>query len=695
MKTRTLRPWFYDVAARCTTGLIRLSGALGLYFLFGLLASFAFASGGTTDPMASTHGSLWLLTNDGGHNEALLVETKVAIDVSGMIARASIKQHFRNNSDLWAEGIYVFPLPDNAAVDRFRLRIGDRIIEGQIEARDAARKSYQTAKIQGKQAGLVEQQRPNVFTTSIANIAPEDTLEVEIEYQQTVTYRDGRFHLRFPLVTGPRFRASAPGADNADAATDVSTIVSEEPVNAVFIHITLDAGVPLASLDSGYHEIDVRQTDSDRYSIALASDGVMADRDFELTWTPEFVDRPRTAVFRQQLDGYEYALLSILPPDLRSLGQQILPRDVIFVIDVSGSMSGASIEQARTSVLHALARMKPQDRFNVIWFNDRTERLYPKSVSATRGNIQFASNFIGSLRADGGTVMMPALALALNDQPDIDRLRQIVFITDGNVDNEKELFALIKRQLGENRLFTVGIGSAPNSYFMHKAARSGRGTYTFIGKLDEVEQKTRALFEQMESPSLVNIDVRLEGGEIEVFPQPIPDLYLGEPLTVLIRGRSLGDKVVVYGDYGDSLWQQETVLDRTGSHTGISTAWARAKIRSLMEQHHDAESGVVRESLKRNVIRLAMNHNLVSQFTSMVAVDATPVNSTGELYSEKLKTSLPHGWRPQQSRQPIGQQILLAQLNLPQTATSASLHAMIAAMLFALAMVFYLWRKSL
>jgi Ca-activated chloride channel family protein len=695
MRTTTSTPCISGILTGWMTWLIRLTGAFALYALFGLLADVAYAASGTADPLKATNGSVWLHADNGRPVEALLLETEVDIDVTGMIARARIKQRFQNTLDIWAEGTYVFPLPENAAVDHFRLQTGGRSIEGQVQERTAARQVYETARNQGKQAALMEQQRPNVFTTSIANIAPHDTLTVEIEYQQTIAYRDGRYRLRIPLVTGPRYHALAPNPADQDDKTDVGVVVADKPVNSIYLHVMLDAGVPLSTLDSTYHEIDVLQTDSNRYSIALRDHTAFADRDFELTWSPEPDRLPRAAVFSQRHKGHEYALVSILPPDLQSLGQQLLPRDVVFILDVSGSMSGAPIEQARSSLIHALARLKAGDRFNLIWFNDRTERLYPGSVPATDDNIRYASQFIDRLQADGGTVMKPALVLALNDQPDSNRLRQIVFITDGNVDNEKELFALIDKRLGGNRLFTVGIGSAPNGHFMRKSARSGRGSYTFIGKLDEVEARTRTLFKQMESPALVDIDVGIEGESVEIFPQPVPDLYLGEPLTVLIRGKRLGDTVSVSGDYGESLWRQDVRLEHKSSHPGISTAWAREKVTTLMERHHDADSKSRRESLKNEIVRLSLDHHLVSRFTSLVAVDTTPVNSSGLLYSEKLKTSLPHGWDPARRPLPTGQQVLLAQLALPQTATGAAQHGLTALMLFALAMVFYFWRKLL
>ena len=675
--------------------LLRLTGALALYFCFGLLAEYAYASNDEPDPLESTIGSVWLLPETGSYVNALLLETDVSFDVSGIVARATVKQRFRNTGSLWAEGIYVFPLPENAAVDHFRLHIGERQIEGQIQERALAQKTYENARKQGRQAGLVEQQRANVFTTVLANIAPGEEITVEIEYQQTLDYKDGSYRLRFPMVIGPRFHATNSSIPQHHNDTDVSTLTAEARVNPVYLHVSLDAGGPLENIVSTYHDIVIKQTDTHRYSIALVAEKVFAERDFELVWSPELGHEPQSVVFTEQHLGYEYVLLSLLPPRLDSLGQQLLPRDVVFILDVSGSMSGTSIEQARASLIQALDRLKPQDRFNIIWFNDRTERLYPRTMPATNDNIGYASGIVGKLQADGGTVMKPALALALSDQSGLSRVRQIIFLTDGNVDNEQELFGLIKQHLGDNRLFTVGIGSAPNSYFMRKAARAGRGTFTHIGNIDEVQQKTNALLGKLEYPALVNIDMSIDGLEVEAFPHPISDLYLGEPLTVLIRGRQLDNTITLYGDFGESSWQQKIDLVDGIDHPGISTAWARNKIESLLEQHHDSTTLEQRDELKNQIVQTSIDHHLVSRFASLVAVDVTAVNSSGHLHSEKLKNNLPHGWKPGQSPAPARHHILMAQLNLPQTATTASLHMLIASMLFALAMMLYQWRKLL
>ena len=340
---------------KSASALFRLCAAFLLYVCFGLLAQYAYSDTTRADLQDPVQGSVWLTREDGTRTDALLLETDVNIHVSGMIARATVTQRFRNTSNAWAEGIYVFPLPDNAAVDHFSLHAGGRIFEGQIQERAQAKRNYLSARNEGKHASLVEQQRANVFTTSLANIAPGEELAIIIEYQQTLDYKDGSYRLRFPMVVGPRYHAASLTASPDNQDTDLSTLVSDTRTNPVYLQVTLDAGVPLATLDSTYHAIDIRQTEIYRYSIALSQGQVYADRDFELVWRPELGHQPRTLVFSEKHDDYQYALLSILPPDLQSLGQTLLPREVIFILDVSGSMSGTSIKQARASLIQALS----------------------------------------------------------------------------------------------------------------------------------------------------------------------------------------------------------------------------------------------------------------------------------------------------------------------------------------------------
>ena len=671
---------------------LRLIGALGLYLCLGIISQNVYAVLDNNNPLETMHGSLWLLQDDGSYTETIQLETVVDIDISSILARTTVRQRFRNNSNNWTEGLYTFPLPENAAIDTFSLHIGDRVIQGQVQERQQARESYNRAKQQGVHSSLVEQQRPNLFKTSLANIGPGEEITILIEYQQTLDYKDGTYRLRFPMVAGPRFHASG-SISSHDDDTDISIRVTESGnVNPIYIHVLLDAGVPLEKINSSYHDIDIRQTSEHRYSIALNTP-YYADRDFELTWTPELGSTPEASIFTQTRGDYDYALVTLMPPALQALGQQITPRDIIFILDVSGSMSGTSIQQAKASLIQSIKRLDPEDRFNIIWFNDKSERLFPDVTHATDEALAIAARVTDGLDADGGTVMLPALMLALEQKTESERLRQIVFLTEGNVDNEKQLFSVIRNRLGNSRLFTIGIGSAPNSYFMRKAARAGRGTFTHIGDINEVQYKTEQLLKKLESPALTNIHAFSNETDIEIFPQPLPDLYLGEPVTLLLRGKTLGDHISLNGDYGDSLWQQTVDLTTSNRHAGIHTAWAREKLAVLMETEHETIDETARTKIKHEIIDLSIDHHLVSRYTSLVAIDTTPVNNSGELATHKLKTNLPHGWQKRQNN-PQNPQILVAGLSLPQTATTAGLHILNGLLLAVIALFLYMWRRQ-
>ncbi|MBT8119671.1 MAG: marine proteobacterial sortase target protein [Gammaproteobacteria bacterium] len=685
-----------------------------MYFIFGLMLQYVYAATGeNADPYQSKHGSVWLLPDNGIYIEALQMRTDVDYEVTGAIARAKVKQRFKNSSSLWAEGLYVFPLPEQAAVDHFRMIIGERIIEGQVKERITARKTYQQAKAAGKKASLIEQQRPNVFTTALANIAPGEEITVEFEYQQILDYNDGSYRLRFPMVVGPRYHAAAnhtssnqenlfnAEAQQAASIDDTSVLTETDPVNRnnnpTRIHILLDAGASLYDLSSSYHPININQTSENRYSISTIGDSINADRDFELVWKAQLNSTPQISAFTQDNnkagnDASNYTMVTLLPPDLSHLQQRIQARDVVFVIDISGSMAGTSIDQAKASLITALDGLSSIDRFNIIWFNDDTGSLFPETIDATAEYKNYAKRFIDNLDADGGTEMKPALQHALSGQETFSRFRQVIFITDGNINNEIELFDVIDRQLGNSRLFTIGIGSAPNSYFMRKAARKGRGTFTYIGDINEVHAKTTALLKKIENPALINIQLMIDGssdhGEYEVFPKTIADLYAGETAMLVFKGKGVPDHITIMGDYGNNEWQASAKL-RATTKDGIRVAWAREKIASLMDQLHQAStrSGKKKDnqSIQQQITETALQHHLVSRFTSMVAVDITPANSDGMLYRERLKNNLPHGWK---------QRLPVNGIMLAQAAAGTERKLLLSMIMFIIALLIYRWNRE-
>ena len=628
-------------------------------------------------------GSLLLRLASGGVSvDAPMLKTDVDMDISGMLARVSVQQRFRNISKDWAEGIYVFPLPENAAVDRMRLRIGERIIEGEIKEKAEARRTYEKAKREGKKASLLRQERPNIFTTAVANIGPDEEVIVEIEYQQNLHYDQGQFKIRFPLVIGPRYIPGTPvlqdevkgfqttgWAKDTNQVPDASKITppvvdpSHGKINQVSIKVDLNAGFPLSQLNSSYHKMDKSKDERGVHHLTLSEGNIPADRDFELTWQPTSGHAPQAAMFREGWSGEDYALIMVMPP-AKSASVRI-PREVVFVIDTSGSMHGHSIDQARSALQLALKRLQPDDRFNVIQFNSDTHALFDSALPATPDNINQAMNYVGGLYADGGTEMLSALQLALRDKAPEGMLRQVIFLTDGSVGNEEQLFNTIQQQLGSSRLFTVGIGSAPNSFFMTRAAQFGRGTFTYIGKIGEVKQKMATLFSKLESPVLRDISVNLKDNDkVEIWPKRIPDLYLGEPLLLALRMQQPLSELNLTGMLDGQSWSRKIGLKGGADSSGVHLLWARRKIADLMDQKaRGSDEGEIRKA----VLDVALTHKLVSKYTSLVAVDKTPVRPVNQpLNKKQIPTNLPHGWS--------GNKVFGS---MPQSATPAPLNLLL------------------
>lgn len=670
-------------------------------------------------------GGLILLESEGAV-AAPLQSTDARLIVTGNTVRGTVTQRFRNPGSEWLEGTYLFPLPDDAAVDHLRMTVGDRTVEGRIQEKEAARRAFAQARVQGQRASLVEQERPNAFSTHVTNIAPGAFIEIELQYQQTLAMREGAWRLRLPGVVAPRYGSPVDAnearhpprgfvlagmqAEQADGMDQPVVPAGAAPLNPIRITVELDPGVPILQPVSASHRLQIARMagtgDSGvRYrlqTIATAEAQEVADRDFELEWSPAAALLPMATLRHERRGDSYYGMLVVNPPSLEVQPGDRLPREMTFVVDTSGSMGGESIGQARSALAFGLERLQEGDWFNIIQFNSSHSSLFPAPRPVTGESLRIARRYLASLRADGGTEMRGAIAQALSAPLATDTLGQVVFITDGAVDYEDELISLVRERLGARRLFTVGIGSAPNGFFMRKAAEIGGGTFTFIGNAGEVERRMAGLFRKIAHPMSTNLAVTLDGGALAE-PIDMPrDLYAGEPLILTARFSELPRAIFVSGVAGlgqDGAGRWRIAADLSAAQgSGLHVRWARSRIETLTDAirqaRHTAEP---QDALRDRVVALALDHHLVSDYTSLVAVDLTPARpADAPMQQGAVPVNLPSGWSengPAQARIGAPASAQIGAPALARTATPASLQLLIGLALLAVGFLLLVSRR--
>ena len=642
------------------------------------------------------------------------LSTDIRVSIAGVVARVAVVQTFANKGGDFSEAVYALPLPDDAAVDRLTMKVGDRIVEGEIHERERAEHVYDAARAAGQHASLVRQNTPNLFTTAMANIAPGEAIEITIEYLQTARFDDGEFSLRVPMTYTERYgvdtQAESAGFDAlADggltrgansafaagavastiagaragglsaatvfaAASDAGSAPHGAPLEAS-IHVALAPGFPLVDVATRGHEsrVDVGR---DVYALEPLTPRVPMDHDLVIAWRPVAGPKPTLAALSETVGDTTYALLMLLPPQ-NTLGWRTQPRELICVVDTSGSMGGQSIAQAKAALANALGRLTSADRFNVIQFNSWTSQLYRESVPLTDATRAQALKWVAGLQANGGTEMEPALRAALEPPAPQGYLRQVIFLTDGGVADETRLFGIIKSDLHDARLFTVGIGSAPNSFFMAKAAQYGRGTFTYVGSTADVEDSMSKLFDKLEHVALTDVLVDWPAAA-ELYPPQVPDLYSGEPLLIAASfpaGDGKPVELTAFGRVAGAPWQQAVSAD-TVSLRGISTLWARRKIQHVLDSRVE---GISADVIRGIVTHVALEHKIVSPYTSFVAVDQEPARSSSQVLARESVANMT----------PAGQ----AALAVPQTATPAPLLRVLGGLLIVAAVLFWLGRR--
>ncbi|MBO1255457.1 marine proteobacterial sortase target protein [Alteromonas sp. 5E99-2] len=557
-----------------------------------------------------------------------LLHSHADISITGLIARVKLTQYFSNQSEHLVNGTYVFPLPENAAVDHLTMKIGEREIIGKILAKNQAKAVFDNAKKQGNKASLLVQNRPNIFTNSVANIGPKDHIEVTIEYQQSVRFNEGTFSLRFPNTITPRYFPKHSN-ENTPSEIGVQGWAASQKISAnhsanhnVTMNITLSPGFEIGEISSDIHPIIKTKKDNSTYTISLKNKTTTND-DFVLNWMAKAGSSPTAAHFSQRTEQGQYGAIMLMPPSDEDIDSH-LSKEVIYVIDTSGSMEGPSMTQAKQALSFAVNQLSPSDIFNIIQFDSKSETMWTQSQQASAQTKRQATQYISRLRADGGTEILPAMKLALENQYETEnRIRQVIFITDGAIGNETELFSYIKNNLSDSRLFTIGIGSAPNSYFMTEAALLGKGTYTYIGSTMQVREKMQALLTKLSQPVLANISIDVPSG-VEFYPTNLPDLYKGEPIMLSYFSTTPMDKITVRGNRQNSPWKQALSLQKSAEQTGLNVLWARRKIAQL---ERDKKAGKNSEEINSEIQRVALANHVVSSMTSLVAVDTQVSNS--------------------------------------------------------------------
>ncbi len=591
-----------------------------------------------------------------------LEHTDVSAEVTGFVSSVSVTQQFHNPYDEKIEAVYVFPLPQHAAVNEFVMTIGERRICGIVRDRDEAKRVYEAARSAGHVASLMSQERPNVFTQSVANIEPGNRIDIEIRYFGTVAYDDGWFELVFPMVVGPRFNPPAltgggigatprGAAGSSGQAVEVQYLApGERSGHDIALTAVIDAGVAINGLESVNHVVDVERTSASRAVVQIRENETIPNKDFVLRWRVADEGIRSSMITSVGDDGHGTFALMLLPPAaLMEAARR--PVELIFVIDCSGSMNGAPLQQCRRATRHALASLHPEDTFQIVRFGSEASSLGNRPLRATDRNVRRGIRYVDGLQSGGGTMMVRGMRAALKIPGDPQRLRFVCFMTDGYIGNEHEVLSTLSAELGHARVFSFGVGSSPNRFLMDRMAKLGNGAVAYLPlKIDGAEVMDR-FFERACRPALTDIELDFGGLAVsDLTPTGVsgrlPDLFVGRP--VLLTGRfdpstGAAGSVVARGRAGDCLIEIGVPSASAAPTGALSAVWARQMIAGLADRAI-VDPGETEVSIA-SIRELALDHGLLSAFTSFVAVDASRVTDGADGTTVAVPVPVPDGVR--------------------------------------------------
>jgi Ca-activated chloride channel family protein len=593
-----------------------------------------------------TQTGLNVLTPDGKQQAFPLQHTEVMAKIAGNVSRVEVTQTFANPFDQPLEAIYVFPLPDEAGVDDMEIKVGDRIIRGTIKQRQEAQKIYQQAKQAGKTAGLLEQQRDNIFTQSLANIKPGEKIEVTIRYTESLKFAGGNYEFVFPMVVALRYNDSQTGSGNIPDAAQISlpTLAQSTSGQNIGVTVEIEAGVPIQNLSSPSHKIHTTQ-DGRTLRVELDKQDAIPNKDLILRYQVAGKETQTTVLSQADERGGHFA--TYLIPAVAYQSNQIVPKDVIFLIDTSGSQSGAPMAQSKALMRRFIKGLNPDDTFTIIDFSDTATALSKTPLQNTPQNREKAIAYVNRLDANGGTELLNGINTVLNFPPaEAGRLRSVVLLTDGLIGDDNTVIAQVQKKLKPgNRLYSFGVGSSVNRFLIDRLAEVGRGTSQVIRYDEPTDKAVEQFFQQINNPVLTNIEVKWQGGgkAPEIYPLRSPDLFASQPLVLHGRkpDRSSGNLLITGIAAGGQRYQKTIGVEFDGGgNPAIAQLWGRAKIKDLMDRMYGREttSGV------QQVTNTALQYRLLSKYTAFVAVTQdVRVNPSGKKMQVPVPALTPDG----------------------------------------------------
>jgi len=550
-----------------------------------------------------------------------LKHTDVKAEISGFLSRVTVTQQFTNPFPDKIEAIYTFPLPESAAVDDMTMLIGERKIKGKIMRRQEAQAAYATAKQMGQVASLLDQERPNIFTQAVANILPGQEIHITISYVETLKYEDGSYEWSFPMVIGERY---IPNSDQQADSSRVNPPRAERAGHDISLEVQLNAGVPIQSLNSETHEIDTERTGDNSAVVRLKDQATVPNKDFVLKYQVAG-ETINDAILAHRTDRGGFFTLILQPPQ-RVSAEDVMPKELVFVLDTSGSMSGFPFEKARETLLLALDNLYPHDTFNLITFAGETKILFSDPVPATPENVNKAKKLLAKIGSEGGTEMMKAIKAALEPSDSQQHLRIVCFMTDGLVGNDNDILAEVQKHPNA-RVFAMGFSDSPNRYLLDKMAEYGRGEVDYVSEKGDTSAVAQRFHERIRNPLLTDLSIDWSGLSVsEVYPKQIPDLFSAKPVvlsgryanggkgTIRLKGRTAGQEFV-----------REVSIelpDSEPSHDVLATLWARRRVEELTAQSVGlTESDPATKDRQQEITQLGLDFRLMTQFTSFLAVD--------------------------------------------------------------------------